>query len=120
MRCRFVLQLAVFGIAVGLPLFACSGGIDTCAELGEGWEACPAPNEKVCTRTGKASDCLRITGGTASPSDAGAKTDGAACSFSGQVRCNGTCVDLDSDDRNCGTCGKVCPSGDFCSGGTCR
>jgi hypothetical protein len=37
----------------------------------------------------------------------------------GQTNCNGTCVDLQTNNNNCGTCGNVCPSGATCSGGQC-
>ncbi len=34
--------------------------------------------------------------------------------------CEGACVDLDTDDTNCGECGNVCPSDETCEGGACR
>lgn len=33
--------------------------------------------------------------------------------------CGGTCTDLSSDRNNCGSCGKVCPPTQVCSGGQC-
>jgi hypothetical protein len=36
-----------------------------------------------------------------------------------RVVCNGQCVDPSSDASNCGSCGKVCPAGQPCTGGTC-
>ena len=33
--------------------------------------------------------------------------------------CGGTCLDLSSDDGNCGACGVVCGAGLTCTGGTC-
>jgi hypothetical protein len=41
----------------------------------------------------------------------------------GQVRCaagTSTCIDLSSDDANCGACGNVCGSGTSCWAGQCR
>jgi hypothetical protein len=35
------------------------------------------------------------------------------CCFTG-------CVDIKNDEQNCGQCGKVCPSGNVCCGGTCQ
>ncbi len=35
------------------------------------------------------------------------------------TNCSGTCVDLDTDPRNCGICGNVCPSG-VCVDGICQ
>ncbi|MCD6497802.1 MAG: hypothetical protein J7M25_05780, partial [Deltaproteobacteria bacterium] len=37
----------------------------------------------------------------------------------GQTDCDGTCVDLQSDDANCGRCGNICPEGTQCSNGRC-
>ncbi|MGB3051421.1 MAG: hypothetical protein WBB42_10515 [Polyangiales bacterium] len=33
--------------------------------------------------------------------------------------CPTGCVDLDTDDRNCGKCGNVCEETDVCAGGDC-
>ena len=33
--------------------------------------------------------------------------------------CSGTCVDVDTDNANCGTCGNACADGEVCAGGTC-
>jgi|GEM_PF-6732668 len=32
----------------------------------------------------------------------------------GRVNCGRTCADLNSDPRNCGACGRVCPAGQTC------
>ncbi len=37
-----------------------------------------------------------------------------------QTRCSGTCVSLQTDNTNCGTCGNRCPTGSTCSEGVCR
>ena len=34
--------------------------------------------------------------------------------------CNGACVDLNSDQDNCGGCGNVCPAGQDCVDGACQ
>src|SRR5436853_467073 len=33
--------------------------------------------------------------------------------------CGGRCVPTDTDPANCGTCGRVCPTGQLCDDGTC-
>lgn len=44
-----------------------------------------------------------------------------ACS-TGMSTCSGSeaCVNLQSDTKNCGACGKTCASGYYCSAGVCR
>jgi len=39
---------------------------------------------------------------------------------SGQVDCTGTCVDTDTDETNCGSCGNTCSSGYLCVAGQCE
>jgi hypothetical protein len=57
---------------------------------------------------------------------AGATTDAgtaatAPCPGGMGARCNGVCVNLQADDKNCGACGKVCRTGTHCNiAGTCR
>ncbi len=36
------------------------------------------------------------------------------------VTCNGSCVDVSSDDLNCGSCGNVCGAGVSCAAGECQ
>ena len=38
----------------------------------------------------------------------------------GQVVCGGVCVDTQSDDANCGSCGNACGGGSTCSNGACE
>jgi hypothetical protein len=37
----------------------------------------------------------------------------------GQVKCSNGCVNIATDTKNCGTCGRVCAAGQTCSQGTC-
>jgi hypothetical protein len=43
----------------------------------------------------------------------------AACS-TGYTACGETCTNLMTDAKNCGACGKACPTSYYCSSGTCR
>ncbi len=44
---------------------------------------------------------------------------GSATCSSGQKSCNGKCVDVTSDNSNCGVCGFKCPAGFICSSKLC-
>ncbi len=44
---------------------------------------------------------------------------GCACAYPGEELCNGSCVDVRSDSRNCGACGTECLGGSSCLSGTC-
>ena len=48
----------------------------------------------------------------------GATVDGGQCS-QGTTLCSATCVDLQKDSQNCGSCGKQCDPGNVCSKGKC-
>jgi len=37
----------------------------------------------------------------------------------GTLACDGTCLDVTSDDDNCGACGHTCPSDSTCTNGVC-
>ena len=37
----------------------------------------------------------------------------------GRAKCNGACVNLNSDDEHCGACGNACPGGSSCTNGSC-
>jgi hypothetical protein len=43
----------------------------------------------------------------------------AANCLVGLDKCNGTCVDFQSDNNNCHACGNACPSGQGCVAGAC-
>lgn len=62
-----------------------------------------------------------ITLGTALLAGAGASgcgDDGGGCA-AGEATCGGHCVDLNTDFNNCGGCGRTCPTGTMCQGGSC-
>ena len=43
----------------------------------------------------------------------------ASCS-TGAALCDDTCVSIQTDPKNCGACGKVCPTSYYCSAGACK
>jgi phospholipase C len=45
--------------------------------------------------------------------------DGGSCP-PGQAACGGKCIDVTSDDENCGGCNAACPGAQHCGGGTCH
>ena len=42
-----------------------------------------------------------------------------SCLDQPELLCDGACTDLETDARNCGTCGLACAEGDLCSSGAC-
>jgi hypothetical protein len=52
-------------------------------------------------------------------SSGGSKTETAATCRGASVACGDLCVDVRSDNRNCGACGNVCGGGDVCVAGAC-
>jgi hypothetical protein len=46
-------------------------------------------------------------------------TPGNPSCSSGQTRCDGSCIDTQSDSQHCGTCGNACNEGEPCSEGKC-
>lgn len=55
--------------------------------------------------------------GDITTADAGSDAGGGLCC--GGVLCGTTCTSLSGDVNNCGSCGTVCSSGQFCAGGAC-
>lgn len=51
--------------------------------------------------------------------DGGTPCVPGACCHGSQSCCTGACVDLSSDNNNCGSCGNVCTGGATCQGGVC-
>src|SRR5665647_3596650 len=51
--------------------------------------------------------------------DATTNTPGTPSCSSGQTRCDGSCIDTQSNSQHCGACGNVCNAGEPCSEGKC-
>jgi hypothetical protein len=81
---------------------SCSGGTCGAASICAGTTASCG-----CT------SCVSCTGGMTCQS-------GSCACPSGQNNCSGTCRDLQTDELSCGTCGRVCPPGSTCNGGSCQ
>jgi hypothetical protein len=58
---------------------------------------------------------IKLSGGGGAAASSGASD--APCPGPGITRrCNGVCVNLQEDDKNCGACGSVCREGYHCDG----
>jgi phospholipase C len=67
--------------------------------------------------TASADGGSRDAGGGSHRDDSGG--DGAHCG-SGEAFCSGKCIDVTTDDVNCGGCGVTCMSGQHCAAATCQ
>src|SRR5581483_8571140 len=46
---------------------------------------------------------------------------GSICCKSGQIACNGSCTDIQTDQNNCGACGFACGGNTpYCQAGKCK
>lgn len=98
-------QARACGSAVG----ACSAGIQVCAS--GTWSACVgavSASEEVCDDIDNNCDGQTDEGDVCGPTCTG-----------GQTTCNGVCVDLSSNDENCGACNFACSTGLSCVAGAC-
>ena len=128
MKRGVILRLLLPVAAVGLPVLACQGArVESCSELGPEWTSCDGndasvnvPNVCVLAKT-KAKSCQVAAGSaTTSPTNPGTIDGGTKCTAIAPDPCNGRCVDLKSDEANCGTCGVPCADTEFCANGECR
>lgn len=121
---------------------ACNGATDTCCEgscvdtLADDNHCggCSASGGVVCSSepcTGGSCGCsggfADCDGNTSNGCETNTNTSTTHCGAcdagcsSGQLCCNGGCVDPDSDDTNCGSCGNDCTdSSQVCCTGACR
>lgn len=69
----------------------------------------------ACAVATQTDDILSDGGGGGDGSNGGGG-DGGSCTS----KCNGMCVDLRTDNSNCGVCGKTCPADAKCVAGSCQ
>ncbi len=62
--------------------------------------------------------CVTACGGKSVRTFGGEAGAGSECE-GGDVQCDGTCVDLVTDEFNCGDCGNRCARSERCTGGRC-
>jgi len=96
---------------------ACTSGACTISSCNPGFGNCDNNTANGCETTlNTASNC----GACGNACAAGASCTGGSCVCpSGDVVCNGACVDESTDNNNCGACGKVCTADATCTDGTC-
>ncbi len=66
-------------------------------------------------------DAMIDTGGEVEDAPPDAPPDALMCGAAPQMNCGGTCVNTNTDNANCGTCGEVCDTGagESCTNGLC-
>jgi len=83
---------------------------------GSNWDETVGLDRIVGAKTGVAATATAKAtgggGGGTKPSSADAPCPGPGITR----RCSGVCVNLQTDDNNCGDCGHKCPSGKHCDG----
>ncbi|HLK11928.1 MAG TPA: hypothetical protein VKW76_11145 [Candidatus Binatia bacterium] len=105
---------------------ACSGGrcTSTCVP---GFGDCDGNPLDGCETdlTTDPAHCGKCTVACVGNATTTASCQGGSCQYSctdpgpGEVICGKSCVDVNTDARNCGGCRDVCPPGEVCTNGTC-
>jgi len=89
--------------------------------------ACTDTSEPPLSLTPGQTSAMPVTPGTSETPGASVTSEipattitsqNPACS-SGQILCDGSCVDTQSNTQHCGACGNVCNASEPCSEGTC-
>lgn len=91
---------------------ACGSGAQLCSQCLPG-QLC---NQGFCRASGTGGGS---GGGTGTGGGTGGGTTGPLMCGAGRTACSSSCVDTRTDGRNCGACGNLCNSNQFCSSGTC-
>jgi len=79
------------------------------------------PNSTACFKKALDFQCLCNMGGntTATYGSTAQKFTSTVCCFSPYTVCGSSCVNLTSNNNNCGTCGNKCAAGTSCQNGRC-
>lgn len=103
----------------------CGASAQTCGWMNDGFTCLP----RACGATDSRGACTRGVASWCGPGgvetlDCGARGLGCGLSADGArclecEACHGTCVELETDSRNCGACDRHCPSDATCSAGDC-
>jgi hypothetical protein len=103
-------------------LSKCSG---KCVDLQTDQENCggcgfSVPYGETCVKGQFSGSLVQKKSGSSTAGTLPVTTTGTQGScLSGQSSCSGTCRDLSSDAKNCGSCGTICPYGQICQNGRC-
>ncbi|MEZ4394965.1 MAG: hypothetical protein R3A48_28140 [Polyangiales bacterium] len=96
----------------------------SCTSAGTG--GCATTGTIICsgTTTRCSATAPRTSGSCTSPAGGTCNTSGTCVCATGQTACSGTCRNLQTDNNNCGACGRVCGAvnglATSCSAGVCR
>jgi hypothetical protein len=104
------------GAADGSLDGATDGQVD--GQEGDGGDACPPPPYVTAAACG-ACGIVCVAPNSACIIDGSGKPVCAPPCVAPLTECSGRCVDLSNDARNCGTCGKLCPS-NICVASKCQ
>lgn len=110
------------------PFLTCASVTSTCACGGSGQSCCGGPGG-TCSASGAVCGTSGTCGAPVgngvtcqtSPQCMSNNCTSGVCCAAGQSGCNGGCVNLTSDNANCGSCGHACVGGkETCSAGVCK
>ena len=105
---------------------ACFGPLSLDFEQFPDAATCTAEAARACGEAGGAVECA-CGDGADNDGNGATDCDDAACAGdpacepcpTGQERCNGVCIDTQTDEANCGSCGNACTTGETCEAGVC-
>src|SRR5262249_28234463 len=128
-RYAWLWSAAVFTVgAVFGQGFGCQGEIDeppSAKSTGIGGSPTSGGAGQVSTSGGGAGSSSSASGGVSGssgsnmPGGSGGGSGSTMCP-TGQVLCQGACVNLATDAGNCGTCASACAAGQVCQSGACQ